>query len=218
MACRKTLVVLALLLLLAGCDAEPPADGRAGPAGPSATAAPPAPAGGDESGTGAGAPPAGEPPPRGERAAACSAAAVAADLPAQPELPPAVAATRRAIFVAATGCDFAALDELAPSGLSYSFGAEGDAVGHWREAEARGEPVLRRMAEVLRAAPAEEDGLWVWPAFFLRPVAEWSAADRRQAERLLGEELDFLTGSGAYLGYRLGIAADGTWQYFVAGD
>jgi hypothetical protein len=148
----------------------------------------------------------------------CSAAAVSGDLPAQPELPPAVAATRRAIFAAATTCDFAALDRLAPPELRYSFGEHVDAIAAWREDEERGEPVLRRMAEVLRAAPDESHGLWTWPGFFLRPVDEWTPEDRREAERVLGDDLDFLTGSGAYLGYRVGIAADGTWQYFVAGD
>lgn len=171
-------------------------------------------------------PPVAGPPPRGAApgeatprpSVECSASTVTADLPTQPELPPAVAATRRAIFAAATACDLDALDELAPADLSYSFGDAGDPVAHWRQAEARREPVLRRMAEVLRATPAEQDGLWVWPAFFLRPVAEWTAADRQEAERLLADDLDLATASGDYLGHRLGIAADGTWRYFVAGD
>ena len=45
---------------------------------------------------------------------ACSAAAVAADLDEQAELPARVAATRAAIYEAATACDYAALDELVP--------------------------------------------------------------------------------------------------------
>ncbi|HEX2165068.1 MAG TPA: hypothetical protein VHM02_14085, partial [Thermoanaerobaculia bacterium] len=110
------------------------------------------------------------------------------------------------------------LDELAPPELRYTFGDHADPVAAWRAAEERGEPVLRRMAEVLRAAPGRQHGLWVWPAFFIRPVEEWTPEDRREAERLLGDDLERLTGSGAYLGDRLGIAADGTWQYFVAGD
>lgn len=219
-SCRRAsaIVVLAVLLggCLAGCRAEPPAAGPPGAADRVTTPDPAAPRGGTgEDGTST-TPTADE--PAGDAEAWCSAATVAGDLPAQPELPPAVAATRRAIFAAATACDLAALDELAPADLSYSFGDSGDPVGSWREAEARGEPVLRRMARVLRATPAEQDGLWVWPAFFLRPVAEWTAAERREAERLIGEDLELLTGSGDYLGHRLGIAADGTWRYFVAGD
>lgn len=205
-------VVLALLAV--GCAGEPPA-ATPPAADPPSTAAPP-PAGAGEAGAGTAPPPATETDP--EPTADCSAAAVAEELPAQPELPAAVAAKREAIFAAATACDLAALDELAPPELRYTFGDHADPVAAWRAAEERGEPVLRWLAEVLRAAPGRQHGLWVWPAFFVRPVAEWTPEDRREAERLLGDDLERLTGSGAYLGYRVGIAADGTWQYFVAGD
>lgn len=204
MPCRGSLPALAFVLLIAGCGTEPPAAG-------------PPPRAGSPAGDAGSAPAASEPRPE-EARTGCSAAAVDDQLPAQPELPPAVAATRQAIFAAATACDLAALDELAPPELRYSFGDHGEAVAAWREAEARGEPVLRWMAAVLRATPANEHGLWVWPAFFTRTVAEWSAADRREAERLLGEDFAALIGSGAYLGHRVGIAEDGTWTYFVAGD
>lgn len=154
-----------------------------------------------------------------EYADACSGVSVAGELPEQDELPAAVAATRAAIFEAAVTCDYAALDGLAPPELRYTFGENVDALAAWRRDEDRGEPVLRPMAEVLQLTPAHEHRLWTWPAFFTRTVAEWSTADRREAERLLGrEELRQVLGMEAYLGYRLGIADDGTWQYFVAGD
>jgi hypothetical protein len=217
MSRHPLLAALLLALLLVACGAGTPDPARVEPGDHVA--------GGDET-VGATTPPATATPPAAGTgiegpavpAADCSAAAVSGDLPAQPELPPAVAATRRAIFAAATACDFAALDRLAPPELRYSFGENVDAIAAWRDEEERGEPVLRRMAEVLRAAPDEQHGLWTWPGFFLRTVEEWTPEDRREAERLLGDDLDFLTGSGAYLGYRVGIAADGTWQYFVAGD
>jgi hypothetical protein len=198
------LLTFPFVLLIAGCGTESPSGGPPRPADAPASASPPAPA-------------ASEPRPE-EMSTGCSAATVADPLPAQPELPPAVAATRQAIFAAATACDFAALDDLAPPTLRYSFGENVDAVAAWRAAEARGEPVLRCMAAVLTAEPAHEHGRWVWPGFFVRPVAEWSAGDRSEAERLLGEDFAALTGSGAYLGYRVGVAEDGTWTYFVAGD
>lgn len=218
MSRHPLLAPLLAALVLVACGAGAPDPDRVDPGDRVA--------GGDETAGGASAPTAAAPPAAGTgiddpavpAAAACSAATVAGDLPAQPELPPAVAATRRAIFAAATACDFAALDRLAPPELRYSFGENVDAIAAWREEEERGEPVLRRMAEVLRAAPDEQHGLWTWPGFFLRTVEEWTPEDRREAERLLGDDLDFLTSSGAYLGYRVGIAADGTWQYFVAGD
>jgi len=213
MPASRAFPVLVTLLLLAGCAGGPETDGGDS----TAPAAPSSPGAGEETGVAA-APPVASQPPADEAAATCSAATLSGDLPAQPELPAAVAATREAIFAAATACDFAALDDLAPPTLRYSFGENVDAVAAWRAAEARGEPVLRWMAAVLAAEPAHEHGLWVWPGFFVRTVEEWSAADRREAERLLGEDFAALTGSGAYLGYRVGVAEDGTWTYFVAGD
>ena len=90
---------------------------------------------------------------------------------------------------------------------------------YWRAAEERGDPLLRRMAKLPALTPTHQHGLWAWPAFFTRPVEEWTAADHREARRLLGEDgVATQTASGAYLGYRLGIADGGTWQYFIAGD
>ena len=213
------LALVALLTLAAACGAP----GTPGPedtatTGPSPTTAPHAAA--------SPAAPTAAPAP-GENATVasptpvptCSGAAVAGPLPAQAQLPAPVARTREAIFAAATACDFARLGELAGPTLRYTFGEHEDAVAYWRAAEERGEKVLARMAEVLLRAPAEQAGLWTWPGFFLRPTAEWTAEDRAEAERLLADdELAGVDEMGQYLGYRIGIAADGRWQYFVAGD
>lgn len=160
------------------------------------------------------------PPATGSAGAeTCTGPAARWELRPQPELPPQVAATREAIYRAANRCDFATLDELAPADLRFSFGDSGDAIESWKASEANGQPVLGAMAEVLTLTPGRQAGLWVWPAFFIRPVEEWSESDHREAVRLLGEERAAAEISyGAYLGYRVGIAEDGTWRYFIAGD
>lgn len=203
----KVLLALPLVLLLAACEGDhdrPVAD-------PHDTAPPEAP-----------------PPTKAEVAAppdapspnaSCSGADARFELRPQPELPAGVAATREAIYRAATACDYPALDELAPADLRFSFGDPGDALESWKDSEARGQAVLQAMAEVLTLTPERQDDLWVWPAFFIRPVEEWSESDHREAVLLLGAERAAAEVSyGAYLGYRVGIASDGTWRYFIAGD
>src|SRR3990172_6673504 len=56
----------------------------------------------------------------------------------QPGLPEAVAATRAAIFAAATTCDWDALRSLLGPGFSYTFGIDTDPIGYWRDLEAGG--------------------------------------------------------------------------------
>jgi hypothetical protein len=54
--------------------------------------------------------------------------------------------------------------------------------------------VFGELAAVLTSGPGTYyGGRWVWPADYAQPTAD-------------------------YLGYRIGIDADGTWRFFVAGD
>jgi hypothetical protein len=214
---RELLAAVAALALLTGvgCAATPSSREEAPPALPAATPA------GAEAAPTASLPPAagGTAAPTATPPATCSAAGGSGPLAAQPRLPAAVARTREAIHAAATACDFETLGALAGTTLHYSFGAHGDPVGSWRAAEARGEPVLRHMAELLSLAPGQAGDLWVWPGFFLVPAAEWTAAQREEADRLLaGADVPLVDDQGQYLGWRLGIAGDGGWRYFVAGD
>jgi hypothetical protein len=193
----KLLLALAAALLLAGCQAPRPAE-------------PPHP-NGDE--------PAPSEKPRLDRTATCSGARVEATLTEQPQLPEPVALTRRDIFEAAVACDLDRLGALAGPDLHHSFGESGSPAAYWRRAEEESRPVLRQMAEVLLTTPAEAHGFWIWPAFFTRPMTDWTAADRDEARRLLGETaLEEAAELGEYLGYRLAIHPEGRWQYFVAGD
>ncbi|MGH8911264.1 MAG: hypothetical protein ACRDVD_02035, partial [Acidimicrobiia bacterium] len=61
-----------------------------------------------------------------------------------------------------------------------------------------------------------ETGTWAWPAAHVDASNEASWAE---LEAILGDEtIELLRQSDGYLGYRLGITADGTWQFAVGGD
>jgi hypothetical protein len=97
----------------------------------------------------------------------CSAAGYFTELPYEPVLPEAVTKTQLAVARAAVNCDYDALARLAASDFQYSFGAppgrEG-AARFWREAEGRGEPVLKNLVDLLLGPLTEAGGVYTWPA------------------------------------------------------
>lgn len=154
----------------------------------------------------------------------CSAAALDPWLPAQPELPAPVAETRAAIARAAVACDYAGLDSLALAGrpgFTHSLGDGGSPGEHWVRAEGAGENPLAMLVGSL-ALPwirqeygDEPRAVYVWPSAFRdEPTeADWAAlkdlysAEEVQAYREIG-----------FIGWRAGIAEDGDWRFFLAGD
>lgn len=147
----------------------------------------------------------------------CSASTLEAEPPPQPDLPEAVAATRAAIVRAAVACDYAALDSLAgDEGFTYSFGNGVSAGDYWRDAEARNGQPLWYLVQTL-ALPwfRPDSSLYAWPSVFTdEPTEEdWAmlegiySADEIAAYREIG-----------FIGWRAGIAPDGEWRFFVAGD
>lgn len=154
-----------------------------------------------------------------EPAGDCSAAGASAELPADPELPAAVAEVREAIAAAAVACDYERLQELAleqGTGFTFSYGAETSAADFWGGAEERGEEVLRILVETLRQEGHLYQGNWVWPtAYTDAPTDEdWQALAGIYPQ----EQIDSFRESGSFLGYRVGITPAGDWQFFVAGD
>jgi hypothetical protein len=210
MRCRASgaAAVVTAAVLVGGCTAgEPAARGPAPPPStpPSSSTPPPSPAA-----------------PSGSQAA-CSGAA--AEPVAPQRLPADVATTRAAIAAAARACDYAALEALAHGGerpFTYSFGG-GDSPGRfWQAEEERGERPLWTLVEVLRRQFRElpEVGQHVWPAAF--GYDDWSSVPQDARDELSGlygpRELSGFEQFGAYVGYRVGIGADGEWLFFVAGD
>ena len=155
----------------------------------------------------------------------CSAAGLPAEPAAIPDLPGPVAQTRQAIVAAATACDYDRLATLGREGsFTYSFGADDDPAGFWRRAEAAGERPLAALVQFLNrpAATRAVDGAtqYLWPRAYTYESWDAVPADARDGLRPVYGDEDFeqFARFGAYSGYRTGIAADGDWQFFVAGD
>src|SRR5690606_15112904 len=107
------------------------------------------------------------------------------------------------------------------------------AVAYWQKLEEEGEPVMRILRILLDTEPlvqtfeSADATLATWPALgALDPTnAEHAAQMEAAIEDLVDtglytrDEVDEILGSGSgWLGWRVGIADDGTWVYFVAGD
>lgn len=88
----------------------------------------------------------------------------------------------------------------------------------------QGHEILAIMAEILqmpfvRLKEAEDEEVYVWPFFYGYPFEKLSPAQRVQLFSIITygdyEEMETF---GSYIFYRLGIAPDGRWRFFVAGD
>ena len=145
-------------------------------------------------------------------------------------LPAAVRKTRSAILEAARAGDLAALRPLLGAGdqatqlsldaletdpIEFLLSASGDPEGH---------ELLAILIEVLEAGyvrvdDAEDGVLYVWPYFAAYPVAKLTPPMRVELFRLLtGGDYEEMREFGAYVFYRVGIAEDGSWRFFLSGD
>jgi hypothetical protein len=139
-----------------------------------------------------------------------------------PTLPPAVEETRSALAEAAESGDYEAIRELIPSGgFEYTFGGpvQGGPVAYWKEVErTTGDRPLRTLAAILKMPYVLAHGYYVWPfAYTAESPADLSPQELELLAPLGPPSTLFPEGIG-YLGWRAGIAPDGTWTFFVAGD
>jgi hypothetical protein len=130
-------------------------------------------------------------------------------------LPDAVEETRRGLLEAAQSGDVEALEPFVTDRLSYTFGepAEGGAIEYFRQLEAQGQDPLGTLAKLLQLPYTLAQGNYVWPWVYSVQATDLTDYEKQ----LLGEFADDFAGT-TYLGYRVGIAPDGTWIFFVAGD
>lgn len=98
------------------------------------------------------------------------------------------------------------------------------ALSYWRKisADGSGRDVLAALLETLDAGYAiKKDGgqdMYVWPYFAETKLEALSPAQQVDLFRLMTpEEVKAMKASGGYLGWRVGIGADGTWHYFLKG-
>ena len=136
-------------------------------------------------------------------------------------LPAAVEETRVALLEAAEAGDHDALAALAGPGFRYTFGSpvEGGPAAYWRELEETGdERPLEALATILRLPYVLSRGYYVWPwTYTVADVADLSAHERALLAPLGGPEQLIVPDTG-YVGWRAGIAPDGSWTFFLAGD
>ena len=130
-------------------------------------------------------------------------------------LPDAVEETRRGLLEAAESGDVEALEPFVTDRLSYTFGepVEGGAIEYFKQLEAEGQDPLGTLAKLLQLPYTLAQGNYVWPWVYTVPATDLTDYEKQ----LLGEFADDFAGT-TYLGYRVGIAPDGTWIFFVAGD
>ena len=157
------------------------------------------------------------PPPTAERPD-CSAGDLMVAMVEPAGVPDAVARTYDAIRTAALACDYESLAAIGGDTLTVSFGAVDDPAAYWQRLEKDGAtpPPMASLVQLLGGAHAtDSNGTIVWPAVHVDRDGE---ASWQQVAEIYGPEQTEEFRTHGYLGYRVGIAPDGTWQYFVAGD
>lgn len=152
----------------------------------------------------------------------CSGASLTGEAADFSGLPEGARRTAELLLDAVTRCDEQLLYTAATeSGTNLSFGgATPDEVFALPEDEDQAYGTLARLLARTEGAYDEASGLYVWPRLQLAANLGSDEAWQEVVDAgILTQELaDSMRAAGEYLGYRLGIAEDGTWQYFVAGD
>jgi hypothetical protein len=137
-------------------------------------------------------------------------------------LPAAVEETRAELLAAAESGDYEALAELIPTdGFEYSFGGpvEGGPVAFWQELErTTDERPLEALAAILKMPYALTRGFYYWPWAHAVGSSEDLSPHERELLAPLGAPTELFPEGSGYFGWRAGIAPDGTWVFFVAGD
>jgi hypothetical protein len=138
-----------------------------------------------------------------------------------PGVPAEVEATRAALLEAAESGDYEELRPLLTDDLRYTFGepVDGGPIAYWQELErTTDEKPLESLVAILKMPYVLSQGYYVWPwAYALRSSGELSRHEQEQLAPL-GPPSEFFPEAVGYLGWRAGIAPDGTLAFFVAGD
>jgi len=162
--------------------------------------------------------------PTGTQAAAASE--IIRDLS---RLPSRAARTRERILEAARTGDLDKLLIVMQSNETlpvFSFGNEKDPIAFWKAIypDSEGLEILAILIQVLEtgfvhvhiATPQE---MYVWPYFAHVPLQRITPEQKVELFRIAtGSDYKKMKEFGAYIFYRVGIAPDGTWHFFVAGD
>ena len=144
-------------------------------------------------------------------------------------LPPAVARTRERILAAARTGDLQQLvtemqtNETLPV---FSFTEDKDPIAFWKAnyPDSAGIEVLSILTTILETGYVHADRgtpqeIYLWPYFARMPLDALTPEQKVELFRIVtGGDYKDMIEFGAYSFYRLGIAPDGTWHFFVSGD
>jgi hypothetical protein len=137
-------------------------------------------------------------------------------------IPAAVEETRAALLAAAESGDYEALRPLIPaSAFEYTFGGPvaGGPIAYWQELErTTDERPLETLAAILQMPYVLSRGYYVWPWAYTLTGAEDLSEHEKTLLAPLGPPDRLFVADTGYLGWRTGIAPDGAWTFFVAGD
>ena len=144
-------------------------------------------------------------------------------------LPMPVARTRARILEAARSGELEKLAAVMQSGETvpiFTFGDEKSPLIYWRAnyPDSGGVEVLAILINILEAGFVRIDQgtpqeMYVWPYFAFTPLKSLSPEQKVALFRIVtGADYKEMNEFGAYIFYRLGIAPDGTWHFFVSGD
>lgn len=144
-------------------------------------------------------------------------------------LPEAVRETRRKILDAARSGDMENLravigEQREPP--SVAFDTVGDPIGYLKAlaSDAGGREILAILLEVLEAGhvhldPGGPEEIYLWPYFAAYPLEALTPPQLVELFTLLASaEYEEMRSYGAYTFFRVGIAPDGEWRFFLAGD
>jgi len=145
------------------------------------------------------------------------------------KLPEPVSAMRERILEGAKSGDVEALrpvlesNELMPS---VAFDDITDPIAFWKELSENkdGREILAGMVQILNMpytvqGAGTDDEIYVWPYLLESDMKALTPPEEVDLYQLMPpSDLKEMVEYGHYIGYRLGISPDGTWQFFLAGD
>ncbi|MBX3519279.1 MAG: hypothetical protein KF835_04595 [Xanthobacteraceae bacterium] len=142
-------------------------------------------------------------------------------------LPEPVRKKREEILAAARSGDIAKVSALIKeNGTTISFTGESDAAEFWKKTfpDSEGLEALATLVEILEMPFVQIDKgtpqeMFVWPYFHALQLDKLTPEQRVELFRLV-TAYDFreMQKFGSYNFFRAGIAPDGSWRFFVAGD
>jgi hypothetical protein len=144
-------------------------------------------------------------------------------------LPPPVLRMRESILAATRSGD---LEKLAAvirkSGTKpvFSYAPEHDPIAFWKDnyPDSDGLEILAILTTILETGSLHVDvgspqEMYLWPYFARLPLRTLTPAQKVDLFRILtGADYKDMLAAGSYGFYRIGIAPDGGWHYFVLGD